>query len=260
MITNIILTKLIKLLKLVQAIKSIKPVVLATLYIAIVLAIVPNVTPAYATPANQSSLINHIHIPKNLPNSTTQLIVVTQHNPGIAAQITLLQKNSNQWQQSAAIPPISAVVGSEGITSAAQKIEGDNKTPAGLYKLGPAYGTKPLALKMDYRYITNQDKFIDDPKSKDYNTWVVGNTSATSYEAMNLGHGAYDLGLVINYNMNPVIPGKGSAIFMHIWESSTIGTHGCVAMAKPNMLKLLKWLDKNSNPYILITLPATSTE
>ena len=131
-----------------------------------------------------------------------------------------------------------------------QKKEGDKKTPLGLYPIGEAFGFAPLALKMDYRYITSQDKFIDDNKSPQYNTWVVGKTKAKSYESMLID--PYEMGAVHNYNKDPAIPGKGSAIFLYLSRTKNTPTAGCVATDKQHMLAILKWLNKANNPYIYI--------
>lgn len=125
------------------------------------------------------------------------------------------------------------------------------RTPAGLYPVGDAFGSEPLALKMDFKYITADDKFIDDVSHSGYNTWVKGNTNAKSYESMLID--VYRIGAVVNYNMNPVIPGAGSAIFIHLWRSIHSGTHGCIAMEESHLLKLLHWLDKEKHPYIFIS-------
>lgn len=63
---------------------------------------------------------------------------------------------------------------------------------------------------------------------------------------------AYKLGAVIEYNTNPIIAGKGSAIFMHLWSGPTKPTAGCIAMSEENMTFLFRWLDKNKGPMILI--------
>ena len=131
------------------------------------------------------------------------------------------------------------------------KKEGDLKTPTGLYRIEWTFGTEPLALKMDFKYITAEDKFIDDPKHKDYNTWVNGTTDALSFETMT--HPLYKMGAIINYNMQPIIPGAGSAIFLHIWRSEQEGTAGCVALSEKHLLQVLRWLDKTQHPFIFIT-------
>lgn len=93
-----------------------------------------------------------------------------------------------------------------------------------------------------YRQATAEDKFVDDVASDQYNTWVHGGTSAKSYEQMKRADGLYEFGLVVNYNMNPIVKGKGSAIFIHVWRSSTDGTAGCVALERTNIVRLLEWL------------------
>ena len=185
-----------------------------------------------------------------MPESATQLIVVTPTS-GVKAKVIVYQKIKMQWVKTG-FSPFAAVVGSAGVARAGEKIEGDKKTPSGLYALGSAFGSEPLALKMDYRYTTKRDKFIDDAKSPEYTTWITGETAAASYEHMRRQDGVYKIGLVVNYNMNPVIPGKGSAIFMHLWYGENIGTTGCVATDEKHLRKLLLWLNKNDMPYILI--------
>ncbi len=185
---------------------------------------------------------------QQIPSTTRQLIIVKATKKPMA-NVFILQKNANLWTQ--VFPTIEADVGSQGISS--NKIEGDDKTPAGLFALGPAFSSESLALKTNYRHVNSLDKFIDDADDKNYNHWVHGETKATSYETMLREDGVYKYGVVINYNMHPVVPGRGSAIFMHIWYGPNIGSTGCVTMSEENMLKILHWLDGTQNPYILIT-------
>lgn len=184
---------------------------------------------------------------QDLPLSTSQLVIVKSKD-GFKAEMSTCQRGGKVWQDT--MPPFSVVIGKAGVASLGEKKEGDMKTPAGFYSLGPAFGSQPLALEMDYKYITAEDKFVDDVNSKSYNTWVNGKTDAKSYEPMLIDE--YKMGLVINYNTDPVIPGAGSAIFMHLLASSNKGTHGCVAIDKRHLSTLLHWLDKKQQPYIYI--------
>ena len=184
------------------------------------------------------------------PVSSSQVIVV-QSLGGFKAEVTACQRNGRSWQGSS-IPTFPAVIGKGGIAPIGEKTEGDLKTPVGLYPLGEAFGSGRLSLRMDYKYITADDKFIDDVTSNSYNTWVNGKTEAKSYEQMLIK--PYKIGVIINYNMNPIIKGAGSAIFMHLWRSSSTPTAGCVAMEKKNLMALLHWLDKKKHPHIYITL------
>ncbi|MFW2570520.1 L,D-transpeptidase family protein [Legionella sp. 29fVS95] len=184
---------------------------------------------------------------QDLPLSTSQLVIVKSKD-GFKAEMSTCQREGKVWQDT--MPPFPVVIGKAGVASLGEKKEGDMKTPAGFYSLGPAFGSQPLALEMDYKYITAEDKFVDDVNSKSYNTWVNGKTDAKSYEPMLIDE--YKMGLVINYNTDPVIPGAGSAIFMHLLASSNKGTHGCVAIDKRHLSTLLHWLDKKQQPYIYI--------
>lgn len=183
---------------------------------------------------------------KKIRPDSSQIIIV-RSTGGIKANMTLCQRYKGRWRRMFAF---SAVVGKNGVAAIGKKKEGDLKTPAGLYPITKTFGTKPLALKMDYNYITADDKFIDDSNNKRYNTWVSGLTDANSYESMLMEPYAY--GAVINYNMNPTIAGKGSAIFIHLWRSPNSPTAGCIALAKKHVLMMLRWLDKAQHPYILV--------
>lgn len=185
-----------------------------------------------------------------VPNSiNTKQVMIVESQGGIAARISLCEWD-NRWKSSFMNHSISAVLGKNGLAALGKKREGDGKTPSGLYPIEWTFGTEPLALKMDFRYISSEDKFIDDPQHSLYNTWVNGATTATSYELMSIP--VYRMGAVVNYNMNPIVPGEGSAIFIHLWQSAQQGTAGCIAMNEPDLLQLLHWLDKKKNPYIYI--------
>ena len=59
----------------------------------------------------------------------------------------------------------------------------------------------------------------------------------------------YELAFVIEYNLSSIVPGKGSAIFLHIKNKNT--TSGCVGTTKENLIYIIKWLG-NSSGKILI--------
>ena len=185
---------------------------------------------------------------KKIPLNTSQMIVVTSLG-GSKASVALCQKQATTWHR-VLTPSFKAVIGKNGIASIGRKKEGDLKTPAGIYPIGEAFGFYPLALSMDYKYITVDDKFIDDVNSKDYNVWVTGATDAKSYERMLIK--PYMYGAVVNYNMHPTKAGAGSAIFIHLWQSPTTPTSGCIAMDKKHLLIMLHWLDKKQHPHIMV--------
>lgn len=218
--------------------------------LAIISAILSIISIALTAPvfALQADVCRALTQEKNIPAGTSQVLMVRSVG-GIHAEITACQLTGTEWQ-SVLAPKIKGVIGANGLASPGEKKEGDRKTPRGIYPFGEAFGTHPLSLHMDYRYITADDKFIDDATSPQYNAWVVGPTDAKSYESMLIE--PYTLGAVIRYNMSPVIPGSGSAIFLHIWTSPNTPTAGCVAMDEQALSGILHWFDKKQHPCIYI--------
>lgn len=223
-----------------------------TFYVLFAIFIILISTNSAVMAANKTNkpcqILSHATNIKKIPTHTSEMVVVKSEG-GIKANMTLCERQGTAWQAMA--PSFKVVLGEHGIASIGEKKEGDLKTPAGIYSISETFGSQPLALKMDYKYITADDKFIDDVNSKDYNSWVTGSTDAKSYESMLIKYYLY--GAVINYNMNPTVPGAGSAIFIHLWQSPNAPTSGCIAMEKKHLLMMLHWLDKKQHPYIIIS-------
>lgn len=141
------------------------------------------------------------------------------------------------------------------------KREGDGKAPAGIFILKSAFGYAPVEeitwLKLPYRQSTAQIQCVDDTQSPYYNK-LVDTTKVkqnwNSYEEMRRQDFLYRLGVVVEHNTDPVIPGRGSCIFLHIWEDDFEGTSGCTAMKAEHLDVILLWLDPYAMP-ILVQLP-----
>jgi L,D-peptidoglycan transpeptidase YkuD (ErfK/YbiS/YcfS/YnhG family) len=142
-----------------------------------------------------------------------------------------------------------------------RKIEGDNKVPAGIFRLGPAFGYAPARrarwIKLPYVPLTAESEGVDDPRSRYYNRLVerskVARVDWRSSEQMRRADDLYKWGIVIAHNP-AATPGAGSCIFMHIWRNSSAATVGCTAMPEQNLVQLLRWLDPASHP-VLIQMP-----
>ena len=87
--------------------------------------------------------------------------------------------------------------------------------------------------------------WCDDPLSKEYNK-LIKIPSEYSYEKLYKKDNVYDIILVLNFNMNPVVKNKGSAIFIHVAKKNYKKTEGCVAIKKVHLLKIIKELKKNT--------------
>ena len=103
-----------------------------------------------------------------------------------------------------------------------------------------------VKVKVPKKIIKNDMGWCDDPNSKKYNK-LVKLPFYDSAERLFLKNNLYDLILVINYNRKPVIPNKGSAIFLHISEKNFKPTKGCIAIKKKDLIKILPIVKKETN-------------
>lgn len=209
-----------------------------------------------------------------LPRGTSQMIVVTSAGwEAKAGSLELYEKSKGHWHSTGERWPVE--LGRNGMgwgrgvlegSGASVKHEGDGKAPAGVFQIGTAFGYEkqsPAGTQLPYKQATAEDYFIDDTKSVDYNTWKrlrKGDDPSKhwqSFEKMKRDDERYELGLVVNHNTTPTVPGGGSAIFLHVWKEPGQGTAGCTSMSEINMRELLHWLKPTSAP-LLMQLPTTA--
>lgn len=188
----------------------------------------------------------------NTVNGSSQIIVVSNQEKGqYKAIVEAFEKTSSGWVRS--LPSMDAVIGECGFSL--NKKEGDLKAPAGIFRIGTAFGTvdKPSNVNLRYKKTSKNDYWIDDVTSEDYNNWVEyeGNPYSRwkSFERLKITN--YKLAFVIEYNMNPVVKGRGSAIFFHVWKGSEVSTRGCSAISETNITELLNWIDPQKNPIVI---------
>ncbi len=127
--------------------------------------------------------------------------------------------------------------------------EGDLITPKGKYKIKFILYRKDRVKNIKSRIkkieIKKNMGWCDDPRSKDYNK-IIKLPTPYSYEKLHKRDNIYDIILVLNYNMKPIIKNKGSAIFIHVAKRNYKKTEGCVAIRKTSLLKILKKINKNT--------------
>jgi L,D-peptidoglycan transpeptidase YkuD (ErfK/YbiS/YcfS/YnhG family) len=140
-----------------------------------------------------------------------------------------------------------AAVGRAGVK--ADKHEGDGATPAGTYPLVSVLyrpdRTAPPLSRLTVTPLAPSDGWVDDPADANYNRPVSLPYSASA-EQMWREDDLYDALVVIGYNMEPVVPGAGSAIFLHIATPDFAPTAGCVAIQREVLFGLLPLLGPGS--------------
>ena len=141
-------------------------------------------------------------------------------------------------------------VGKNGLSS--KKIEGDKKTPKGIFSLGPLFfrndRIKSLNTKIKKIKIKKFMGWCDDSSNKNYNKLIRKNKKFR-YENLFRKDDIYNLLIPINYNSHNPIKNKGSAIFLHLTKSYK-KTLGCIAIKKKDMLILLKLINSKTKIHI----------
>lgn len=198
--------------------------------------------------------------PSNLANdlrvepSGTQLITVqAARTRTTQATLRLWRKSGGCW--TAAGGPYPARLGANGLS--ASRSEGDGTTPAGTFRIHPTMYGNESNPGVAFRYVKVRcgDWWDEDPSSRTYNSFQrVGcgrrPPFAVKSDGMWQSLGAYPYLAVIEFNMRPVVPGRGSGIFLH---ASTGGpTNGCVSIARPQLRSVLRWLRPGNAPQIAI--------
>jgi L,D-peptidoglycan transpeptidase YkuD (ErfK/YbiS/YcfS/YnhG family) len=131
----------------------------------------------------------------------------------------------------------------------AHKREGDGATPLGRFPLRQVlYRADRLALpplQLPVHAIRSHDSWCDIPTHTHYNQLIAiteGDTEHTQERLWRDDH-IYDIVVPLGYNDAPAIPGKGSAVFIHVARPGYPPTAGCIALAKQDLLQLLPQLD-----------------
>ncbi len=138
-----------------------------------------------------------------------------------------------------------------------QHHEGDGTTPEGAFTIGPVmYGVAPdPGVHFRYHRLVCGDWWDEDPASGGYNRFrhlpcgarpAFGGGS----EALWRSARAYTYFALIDYNVDPVLPGRGSAIFIH--RDLGHATNGCVSLPLPELVRLLRWLRPGLDPLVVI--------
>ncbi len=209
-------------------------------------------------------------------SDSLQAVVVTTKdwsNPQGKAQLFERQTTKSMWKAVGQSFPI--VVGKNGMGWSQglnelptdtpgrllMKVEGDGKSPAGIFMLVSAFAVKDQKVGLPLTKLVDSTECVDDVKSSHYNKIVdkfkVGNYDWKSSEKMLEIGEQYELGVFVAHNYNPVNKGGGSCIFLHIWKDANSGTAGCTAMERSNIEKIFGWVDTNKKP-VLIQLPEDS--
>jgi zinc D-Ala-D-Ala dipeptidase len=200
-----------------------------------------------------------------------QSVVVTTKDwtatQGTARLFERKKAKSKKWKAVGAEFPV--VVGKNGLAWGrglnelplimgviSMKVEGDGKSPAGIFALPSAFGSIERSdfIKLPFTKLEEWTECVDDVNSAHYNKIVsrmqVGVFDWKSSEKMLEVGEQYDLGVFVAHNFERQ-KSAGSCIFLHIWKDANTPTVGCTAMSRENIEAVLRWLDAAKNPVLI---------
>ncbi len=129
-------------------------------------------------------------------------------------------------------------IGSKGFAAPGEKREGDRRSPTGIFTLGVGFGARNPGSGLGYLTLTPRQCWGSTVGSTRYNRPYLGSCPAPDERMFAAVKGAYRQGIVVNYNTSPIVPGRGSAIFIHVRTASA--TTGCVALPEAAVIRLMR--------------------
>jgi L,D-peptidoglycan transpeptidase YkuD (ErfK/YbiS/YcfS/YnhG family) len=184
--------------------------------------------------------------------------VVAAGTRSTTSTLRLWRKQGECWLPAGG--PWLAHLGGNGLS--AHRREGDRTTPIGVFAFQPVmYGVGPdPGVRYAYHRVVCGDWWVEDPPSPYYNRFHHVRCGSkppfrTTSEDMSRSPVSYRHLAVIDFNTHPIVRGRGSGIFLHV--STGRPTLGCVSVARPQLVRTLRWLDPAATPRIAIGTRAT---
>ena len=196
--------------------------------------------------------------------------VVTDDWDSFGATLTRFERDGREWRQVG--PEVAAVIGRAGYgwgrglhgngapegRTGPIKVEGDGKSPAGVFGIGAAYGYADEApdLSLPYAPATATLRCVDDSTSAHYNTIVSADEVEVDWQSaehMRRDDDLYALTIVVEHNTPAPQPRGGSCIFLHLWNGPDVGMSGCTAMSMNALEELAVWLKPGAAAVVALT-------
>jgi L,D-peptidoglycan transpeptidase YkuD (ErfK/YbiS/YcfS/YnhG family) len=183
-------------------------------------------------------------------NDARRLVLVTADGMNTpAARMQLFERAGPRSAWRAAGPEEPAMIGRAGMgwsqfhralarPGEPIKVEGDKRAPAGIYAIGPSFGSVPSS-RPGHIPVTSDTICVHDPRSPAYNSIVSRRRVGPNVAAENMSRimPMYRRGLVVDYPTDARAR-AGSCIFIHVWQSPKTPTAGCVALPEARVVAL----------------------
>jgi len=183
----------------------------------------------------------------------TQLITAQAARTGsTTGTVTWWDRRGTRWVKSGSA---AARFGAKGLTEGSTRKQGTNTTPTGLFRLPYAFGiaAKPSDTDYPYRRVTKDAWWCQDNNSRAYNRWTQprpADCRAAESEHLISYDPQYAHALVIGFNYDRPVRGRGAGIFLHV--NGRGATAGCVSVPREAMGRILRWAERGRGPHMAI--------
>ncbi|MFF5961395.1 L,D-transpeptidase family protein [Streptomyces luteogriseus] len=190
----------------------------------------------------------------------TQLITaVAPERSSTTGTVTWWTREGGRWVKRGSAP---ARFGANGLAAGASRTQGTNTTPTGLYGLPYAFGIEPApaGTAYPYRRVHQDSWWCQDNDSRSYNRWTeprAADCRAAESEHLITYRAQYAHALVIGFNYERPVRGRGAGIFLHV--NGRGATAGCVSVSEDAMRRILRWADPARRPHIAVGTRSGST-
>jgi L,D-peptidoglycan transpeptidase YkuD (ErfK/YbiS/YcfS/YnhG family) len=205
--------------------------------------------------------------PRPIAEASRLVLVTTRSMDTELATMQLFTRRSpnKPWKRVSEAEP--AVVGKAGLGwgypfldvkegEEPEKVEGDKRTPAGFFRIGPSFGFVPSRRPGYIELKSGETVCVEDPSSRFYNT-ITKRSDIGSVEADDMRRSAlYRSGLFVQYPSDRATR-RGSCILIHIWSAPDLGTAGCVGLPEVRVQALQ---DFSRAGAVLAVLPETALD
>ncbi|MFD7748070.1 L,D-transpeptidase [Streptomyces sp. NPDC059698] len=201
-------------------------------------------------------------LPDRLADTGGGSQLITAEAPDAASTtgtVTWWERRGGRWAEAGSAP---ARFGANGLVEGAAREQGTGTTPTGLYDLPYAFGSEdaPAGTRYPYRKANDASWWCQDNDSEAYNRWVEplpAHCRADEAEHL-LSYGTqYARALVIGFNYERPVRGRGAGIFLHV--NGRGATAGCVSVPAGAMAEILAWADPERAPHIAVGTSAGPT-
>lgn len=190
----------------------------------------------------------------------SQLITAKAARTGsTTGTVTWWDRRGGRWVKSGSA---AARFGAKGLAEGGSRKQGTNTTPTGLFRLPYAFGIKaaPTGTGYPYRRVTKNSWWCQDNDSRSYNRWTQprpADCRAAESEHLITYDAQYAHALVIGFNYDRPVRGRGAGIFLHV--NGRGATAGCVSVPGGAMRRILRWAEPDRRPHMAIGTASGAT-